>query len=153
MRPAPLRAAGVGALVLGADQAIKALVGRLVAPGGREALLPGVDLVNVRNPGVAFGLLGGGGALVLALTVGSLLALLGYFARHLDRPGLWLPTGLLVGGAVGNLVDRVALGEVRDFVSVSVWPAFNVADAAITVGVVVLLVVLERSGRAPARRA
>jgi signal peptidase II len=56
---------------------------------------------------------------------------------------MWLPTGLLIGGAVGNLVDRLGSGEVTDFLKIPLWPAFNVADVAITVGVLALLWVLE----------
>jgi signal peptidase II len=73
----------------------------------------------------------------------ALAALLIFFATHLTRPLVWLPTGLLIGGAVGNLVDRAAEGAVTDFVDVSIWPAFNLADAAITTGVLSLLYVLE----------
>ena len=57
---------------------------------------------------------------------------------------IWLPTGLLLGGAAGNLIDRVRLGAVTDFVKLPHWPAFNVADICITVGVIVLIYVLER---------
>jgi signal peptidase II len=56
---------------------------------------------------------------------------------------VWLPTGLLIGGAVGNLIDRAREGAVTDFVDVSIWPAFNLADTAITIGVLSLLYVLE----------
>ena len=59
------------------------------------------------------------------------------------RPWLWLPTGMLVGGAIGNLIDRVANGQVTDFIKLPAWPAFNVADMSITFGVLILLWVLE----------
>ena len=61
----------------------------------------------------------------------------------MDRRLVWLPTGLLIGGATGNLLDRVREGSVTDFVDLPLWPAFNVADMAITVGVLALLYVLE----------
>ena len=80
---------------------------------------------------------------MLAITLGALALLLGYLARRPDRPWLWLPTGLLVGGALGNLIDRLAHGAVTDFVKLPLWPAFNVADMAITFGVLALLWVLE----------
>ena len=70
-------------------------------------------------------------------------ALLTFFATHADRPLVWLPTGLLLGGAVGNLIDRTARGAVTDFIKLPRWPAFNVADIAITFGVLALLYVLE----------
>ena len=63
--------------------------------------------------------------------------------RHADEPLLWLPTGLLLGGALGNLIDRVRGGAVTDFIKLPLWPPFNVADMAITFGVLALLYVLE----------
>jgi signal peptidase II len=132
--------AGVVAL----DQITKALVRGSVAVGDANSVFFGVDLVHVRNTGVAFGALSGGGLLVLAVTAVALIALITYFARHPDRPGLWLPTGLLVGGAVGNIIDRIDSGAVTDFIKLPHWPAFNVADIAITVGVLALIYVLER---------
>lgn len=135
------------AVVIGLDQATKALVRARVSPGDADGVLPGLQIVRVRNDGVAFGLLSGGGAIVLVLTLVALLALVVLFARHPFRRGLWVPTGLLLGGAAGNLVDRVRLGAVTDFLKLPLWPAFNVADVAITVGVVALLYVLEAPRR------
>jgi len=74
-----------------------------------------------------------------------------YFARHAQVPLIWLPTGMLLGGALGNIVDRIREGAVIDFLKLPYWPAFNVADASITIGVVVLLVVIERGERVRAR--
>ena len=133
--------------VLLLDQATKALVRARVAPGDADAVLPFLEIVRVRNTGVAFGLLAGGGTLVLVLTGVALALLVAYFVRHPERHGLWLPTGLLLGGAVGNGVDRVRLGAVTDFLKLPAWPAFNVADMAITVGVLALVYVLEGPGR------
>ena len=65
-------------------------------------------------------------------------------AAHHTRGLLWLPTGMLVGGAVGNLIDRVARGAVIDFIKLPHWPAFNVADMSITFGVIILVFVIER---------
>lgn len=138
-----LRAALTMAAVLAADQASKALVRGSLARGEVRSLLPGVDLVNVRNRGVAFGLLEDGGLLLVAVAVVALLALLVFFATHLGRRLVWLPTGLLIGGAAGNLIDRAREGAVTDFVDLPLWPAFNVADVSITAGVLALLYVLE----------
>ena len=146
---APLRAAVLATGIVAADQATKALARGAVSRGDSDAVLPGVELVNTRNTGVAFGLLSGGGALVTAITLAALAALLVFFARNVDRPLAWLPTGLLLGGAVGNLIDRVRsnLGVV-DFIDVGIgehrWPTFNVADVCITVGVLALVYVLEK---------
>ena len=73
-----------------------------------------------------------------------LAALVVYFVRHPARRGLWVPTGLLLGGAIGNLIDRLMNGSVTDFIKLPHWPAFNVADIAITLGVIALVFVLER---------
>lgn len=145
------RAAAVSAVVVGLDQVSKSTVGGGIAPGDHDAILPGLELVNVRNRGVAFGFLPHGGTLVLALTAAALALLLLYFVRHPERPLVWLPTGLVAGGALGNLVDRARDGAVRDFLKVPLWPAFNLADVAITVGVLALVYVLEGPRRRPAR--
>lgn len=147
---ASARAGLVAAVTLAADQATKALVRATIERGDGIDLILGIDLVNTRNRGIAFGLLADGGALLVVFAVAALIALLAFFARHRDRPLVWLPTGLLIGGAVGNLVDRTREGAVTDFVDLPWWPAFNVADTAITLGVLALLYVLEgppRHGR------
>jgi signal peptidase II len=147
---APLRAAVLAAGIVAADQVTKALARGAVARGDSEAVLPGVELVNTRNTGVAFGLFSGGGVVVTLITLVALAGLLAFFSRNLDRPLAWLPTGLLLGGAVGNLIDRLGGEGVTDFVKLPAWPAFNLADVCITVGVVALVYVLEKP-RAAAR--
>ena len=107
-------------------------------------MLPGIQLVNTRNHGVAFGFLPGDQTLVTLVIGVALLALLVYFALHATRPLLWLPTGMLVGGALGNILDRLREGSVTDFVKLPLgWPPFNLADTSITLGVLLLLFVLE----------
>jgi signal peptidase II len=145
-----LAAAAVAAVVVVLDQLVKALVRSEVERGERVDLVLGIDLVNVRNSGIAFGLLSDGGALLVVGTAVALLALVFFFVTHSGRPLVWLPTGLLLGGAVGNLIDRAARGSVTDFVKLPHFPAFNVADMAITVGVIALIFVLEGP---PRRRA
>ena len=137
------RAAGVMVIVIAADRLTKAWVGSAIARGDREDVFLGIDLVNVRNRGIAFGFFAEGRVPVLVFTAAALVALLAYFATHAGRRGLWLPTGLLLGGAVGNLIDRVRDDAVTDFVDLPLWPAFNLADTAITVGVLSLLYVVE----------
>ena len=124
------------------DQAVKALVVHGLSTGEKRDLVLGIDLVRVRNSGIAFGLFEGGGAILIVVTV-ALALLIGYFATHATRPLLWLATGLLVGGALGNLLDRARDGAVTDFIDPPLWPAFNVADMAITAGVLVLLLSIE----------
>jgi signal peptidase II len=96
-------------------------------------------LVNVTNEGIAFGFLGDGGDLVMVVTLVALGLVLAWFALAPPRPGLWIAVGLLVGGALGNLVDRLRNDGVTDFLDPPLWPAFNLADVAITAGVVVLI--------------
>jgi signal peptidase II len=145
------RAGLVLAVVVVLDQVTKALVRDGIAIGEEDAILPAVTLVHVRNSGVAFGAFSGGGLIVVALVAAALTALLFYFFTHLDRRLVWLPTGLLLGGSIGNIIDRVRDGAVTDFVKLPAWPAFNVADIAITFGVLVLLWVIEQQddARAP----
>ena len=131
------------ASVLAVDQFTKALVRGGIDRGSEDPILPGLELVHVRNEGVAFGIAAGGKTLVIALISVALLALTLYFARHASTPLIWLPTGLLVGGALGNIFDRVRDGAVTDFLKIPAWPAFNVADIAITLGVIALAFVLE----------
>ncbi len=144
------RAALVAAGTLAVDQASKAIVRTAIGRSEEADLFLGIQLVNVRNRGIAFGLLADGGVLLVLFASLALIALLVFFARHRDRPLVWLPTGLLIGGAAGNLVDRTVEGAVTDFIDFPAWPAFNVADIAITLGVLTLLYVLEgppRHGR------
>ncbi len=151
------RAAIVLVVVIGLDQLTKHTIGTSIAPGETKKFLPAINLVYVRNNGVAFGLLSSGGAVVLVITFLALGVLLAYFLRRPTRPWLWLPTGMLIGGAIGNLIDRVASGSVIDFIKLPAWPAFNVADMSITFGVLALLWVLEgkraEHERRPGRRA
>ncbi|HEY0364775.1 MAG TPA: signal peptidase II [Solirubrobacteraceae bacterium] len=144
------RAALVMVAVIALDQATKALVRSSVAIGDRDGVFPGVEIVHVRNEGVAFSRFSGGGTVVAVIVGAALLALLAYFVTHLDKPLVWLPTGMLLGGALGNVVDRIRDGAVTDFIKLPGWPAFNVADISITCGVLVLLYVTERPRHAAA---
>lgn len=144
------RVALVAAGVVALDQATKALVRATVDEGERIAVFPGVEIVHTRNTGVAFGALSGGGAVVTLVVVLALALLLVYFATHVRRPLFWLPTGMLLGGAIGNVVDRVRDGAVTDFVQLPLgFPPFNVADMSITFGVLVLLYALEQHDAGP----
>ena len=138
-----LRAAALAVAVVAADQITKSLVRHNVRIGSSDGIFPGVQLVHVHNRGVAFGLFVNGGVLLVIVGVAAVSALLIFFATHSRRPLVWLPTGLLLGGAAGNLIDRLDRGYVTDFIDLPAWPAFNVADVSITVGVLSLLYVLE----------
>jgi signal peptidase II len=144
------KAALVAAAAVAADQATKAVVRTTIERGDQLDVVLGIHLVNVRNRGIAFGMFSDGGVVLVLFALAALIALLVFFARHRDRPLVWLPTGLLIGGATGNLIDRAREGAVTDFIDLPAWPAFNVADICITFGVLTLLYVLEgppRHGR------
>ena len=130
--------------IVAADQILKEVVTSTIERGQEESVIAGIKIVNVRNTGVAFGQLQDGGAIVAIVITLAIAALLAYFARHARRRVMWLPTGMLLGGALGNVIDRVREGAVVDFVKLPYWPAFNVADVAITFGVIVLLFVMEK---------
>ncbi len=139
-----VRAVLVLGLVLVLDQLTKQLVQHSIVPGERVRLAPGIQLVHTSNHGVAFGLEAGNRVLVTVLVGVALVALLAYFATHASRPLIWLPTGMLLGGAIGNLLDRVRTGSVTDFVQLPLgWPPFNLADVSIVLGVALLLLVIE----------
>ena len=142
-RGAFIRAGVVACVVIVLDQVTKALVTGSLRRGDRVELLPGLDLTNVGNTGVAFGALAGGGRWIVALTGAALVLLLVYFVRHAERRLAWLPVGLVIGGALGNLTDRAREGAVIDFIDPVAWPAFNLADSAIVVGVLGLLIAVE----------
>ncbi len=133
------RAALVAALALALDQLTKAVVRSSIEPGESVSVLPGVDFVRVANDGIAFGMLDSVSSGVLVAIALLFTLVLGWFCFAMaDRRGLWLPLGLLAGGAIGNLVDRVREGYVTDFIDLPAWPAFNVADIEITFGVLLL---------------
>jgi signal peptidase II len=140
------RAGLVMAAVLVLDQVTKHLVRSNVLEGDRNNVFIGVDIVHVRNHGVAFGAFAGGGTIVALIIAAALVALVVWFVRHTGTPLAWLPVGLLLGGAIGNIFDRIRDGAVTDFIKFPAWPAFNVADIAITFGVLSLLYVLEAGG-------
>jgi signal peptidase II len=137
-RRAWLGAGALCALVVALDQIAKALVEANMFAGEHVDLLGPLGLTLAHNRGVAFGLASGGGALLVALTVAALAFVAVLFARNPTRPGMWVAVGLLAGGALGNLIDRVRVGEVTDYIDLLSWPPFNIADVAVTLGVVVL---------------
>jgi signal peptidase II len=139
-----VRAGLVLLVVVAADQLSKHAIRQSIVPGEERGVLPGIQLVNTRNRGVAFGFLPGD-HIAITLVIGlALIALLVYFALHATRPLLWLPTGMLIGGALGNILDRLRDGSVTDFIKLPLgWPPFNLADTSITLGVLLLIVAIE----------
>jgi signal peptidase II len=134
--------------VVAVDQLSKHAVRHSIVPGEERRLLPGIQLVNTHNHGVAFGFLPGSHAGVTILIGVALLVLLVYFALHATRRLMWLPTGMLVGGALGNIIDRLRDGSVTDFIKLPLgWPPFNLADASITLGILILFLLIDSSRR------
>jgi signal peptidase II len=145
-----LRATLVLVSVVALDQLTKHAVEHSIVPGEERGFLPGVQLVNTRNHGVAFGFFARGEIAVTILICAALVALLVYFSLHATQPWIWLPTGMLLGGAIGNIVDRLRHGSVTDFVKLPLgWPPFNLADASITLGILILFVLIDRSRHRP----
>ena len=144
-----LRAALVLGVVVVVDQLTKRAVEGSIVQGEERRLLPGVQLVDTRNHGIAFGFLPGSDVGVTIAIGVALLALLFYFALRSATPLIWLPTGMLIGGAIGNVVDRIRAGSVTDFIKLPLgWPPFNLADMSITLGVVILFLVIDHSRHA-----
>jgi signal peptidase II len=145
LAPLALGLAACG-VVVALDQGTKALATSLVDRGDRVEVLPFLAFENVRNKGVAFGLGGDISAALIGVTIVLLVGLLVFLALRGGSGWLvWLPAALLLGGALGNLADRVREGAVIDFIDLPLWPTFNLADLAITVGVLLLLLDVERS--------
>jgi signal peptidase II len=142
------RAGVVAGIVIILDQLTKQLLRSSLAVGAERHVLPGLTLVHTTNSGVAFSLLSGSADAVTVLALIGLALLLAFFARYREHAPLWLPVGLIAGGAVGNLIDRLRDGAVTDFIKLPDWPAFNLADSAITIGVVALILILGRGAAA-----
>jgi len=141
-----LLALGVALIVIVADQLSKRAVEQSITPGETRGVLPGVQFVYTHNRGVAFGLFPRDPSVVIALIALALVALLVYFRRHQSMKLIWLPVGLLLGGALGNILDRVRHGSVTDFIKLPLgWPPFNLADSAITIGIIALFLVIDHA--------
>lgn len=138
------QAGALCAFVLVFDQVAKAVIEDRLFPGEQIDVLGPLGLTLSHNHGVAFGLADGGGTGLIVVTVAALALVVALFARNPTRPGMWVAGGLIAGGAIGNLVDRIRLGAVTDFIDLPHWPAFNFADMAITVGVAILAVIYIR---------
>ena len=139
-----------GAAVL-ADQLTKQVVGRTLTLGESVDIIGPFSIHHVQNSGIAFGLFGSRTPIVIGVTAVAVGAMLVFFAHSGRRhPMLPVALGLVLGGSIANLVDRVRLGHVTDFLDLVAWPAFNLADTFIVVGVAILfgaLVLADRPHR------
>jgi signal peptidase II len=141
----------VAAAAIGADQLTKHVVGRTLALGESVDLVGPFSIHHVQNSGIAFGLFASRTALVIGVTGVAVGLMVWFFARSGNRhPLVPVALGLVLGGSISNLVDRVRLGHVTDFLDLVAWPAFNLADTFIVLGVAILfgaLVLADRSHR------
>jgi signal peptidase II len=145
--------ASVALAALAADQLTKYIVTRKLSLDESVHVVGSFWIHHVRNSGIAFGLFSQATAVVIILTGAALVWMLAFFARSGARhPVLPVALGLVIGGSLSNLLDRVRLGYVTDFLDFRWWPAFNLADSFIVVGVVVLLATLVLAEREPRRR-
>jgi signal peptidase II len=126
------------------DQITKYLVNTYVSPFDPIEILPFLHIVNVHNTGAAFGMFKNlGGGIFIGVSVIAIIVIIVFLIKDTyNQFGLTL----LLGGAIGNLIDRIRFGKVVDFIDISVgelsWPAFNVADSCLTVGIIIILVPL-----------
>lgn len=135
-----------------ADQGTKQLVSSQLALGDEIDVLGPFTIHHVQNTGIAFGLLASATPLVIVLTAIAVAWMIAFFARSGARhPVLPVGLGLVLGGSVSNLADRVRVGHVTDFLDLRFWPAFNLADTFIVVGVLALLAILVAADREPRR--
>ena len=134
------------------DQLTKAVVSSRLGLGDAVDVIGPFTIHHVRNTGIAFGLFADATSIVIALTAVAIAALVAFFARSGRRhPLLPVAVGFVLGGSVSNLVDRLRLGHVTDFLDLDYWPAFNLADTFIVVGVGLLFVCFVAADRTSAR--
>ena len=142
----------VAAAAVAADQVTKQLVARTLALGDSVELAGPFSIHHVHNSGIAFGLFSSATSIVIALTGIAVGCLVLFFARSGRRhPLLPVALGLVLGGSVSNLLDRVRLGYVTDFLDLAYWPSFNLADTFIVVGVGLLFVSFVAADRSSPR--
>jgi signal peptidase II len=145
--------AGLAAVSLAAvvgDQLTKEVVRTHLRIDESAHVVGPLSIHRVQNSGIAFGLFASATAVVTVLTAVAVVWMLFFFARSGARhPVLPAALGLLIGGSVSNLVDRVRLGHVTDFIDFGWWPAFNLADSFIVIGVAILLLALTAADRRP----
>jgi len=138
----------VAAAAIAADQVTKYLVASRLSLGDAVDIVGPFSIHHVQNSGIAFGLFSKSTPVVILLTAVAVSWMLWFFARSGSRhPVLPAALGLLIGGSVSNLADRLRLGHVTDFLDLRYWPAFNLADTFIVVGVGILLLALVAADR------
>ena len=134
----------VASLVFVLDRLTKIAVTSSMSYGQSRAILPKIfHFTFVLNNGTAFGLLKGQNAFLAAVSASAAILIIIYVMRHRTlKPVVSSALGLILGGALGNLFDRIRFGYIIDFLDFRVWPVFNIADSAITIGMFILVIML-----------
>ena len=144
----------IAVAALAADQLTKRIVTQHIALDDGVKVIGPFSIHHVQNSGIAFGLFASATPVVTVLTALAVAWMLVFFGRSGSRhPVLPVALGLLIGGSTSNLLDRIRLGHVTDFLDFRWWPAFNLADSFIVVGVVILFLTFVSADREPRRRA
>ncbi|MDD4859208.1 MAG: signal peptidase II [Dehalococcoidales bacterium] len=134
----------VGLLIVAADQLTKTWIRANIAPGHTIYDLGFFRLVNVQNTGAAFGIFPGQSEILTVVAIAGIIALLvcAFLSRRylpvLDSTVSMIALGMVLGGTIGNLIDRLQFGYVTDFLDFKIWPIFNVADSCVTVGIIII---------------
>lgn len=133
--------------VIALDQLVKVIVRATITPGEVIDVLPGIDFVHTINTGIAFSLFSGSTGVIAVLTLVAIaviaIVLVAYAGQHRLVP---IGGGLLLGGSIGNLIDRISRDGVTDFIAIGPWPPFNIADIGVTLGAILLVLALIFSG-------
>lgn len=131
----------LGVVVL--DQLVKVIIRATITPGEVVDIVPGLDFVHATNTGIAFSLFSGSTGVIAVLTLIAIgviaIVLVAYAGQHRLVP---IGGGLLLGGSIGNLIDRISRDGVTDFIAIGPWPPFNVADMAVTFGAILLVLAI-----------
>jgi len=144
--------AAIAAAAIVADQLTKHIVASQLWLDENVKVIGPFSIHHVQNSGIAFGLFAQATGVVIVLTLVAVGWMIVYFFRSGARhPLLPVAVGLLIGGSISNLADRIRLGHVTDFLDLRYWPAFNLADSFIVIGVAILLGALVAADRAPRR--
>ena len=123
------------------DQLTKYMVSKYMGLHQSIPLIKGMfHMTYIQNTGAGFGILKGWNTILIFISLVIIGMILFYFDRIVKEKAIHIPIALVLGGAIGNLIDRIFLGHVIDFVDFRIWPSFNVADSCITIGAIWLII-------------
>ncbi len=132
-------------LVVAMDQITKAIIRKTLEIGSSKIVIPNIfSLTHLRNTGVAFGLFKGSNTLFIII---SFLVLIFFLFVYFKNGLFEVQIAIICAGIVGNLIDRIFFGSVIDFFNFHIWPVFNIADSAISIGIILLIIVSMRTGK------